>query len=441
MNMTKNLFYKIILWSLFTGVSLNSTMAFAGPKIQTWQTQNGAKVLFVQAPEIPMLDIQVMFDAGSARDGKDWGLASMTSTLLGTATQQHSETALSKKINTLGVQLGSNAGRDSASISMRTLTRPSVMKPALSLFKEILGQSIFTQKIYQREMKHLKVALQQQQLKPQALESKALWQHLYPNHPYGHSPDGNLSTLPLITLDQVKRFYHQYYVANNAQIAMVGAISRQQAEQIANQLSNAMPKGQKPPKLPRPAPLTQAYQETIHFDSTQTYYALGQVGIARGDADYAALFVGNHLLGGSGFGSLLMSEVREKRGLVYSVYSYFEPMKVAGPFVIGLSTKNATALESDKVVKQTLKKFMQNFSDKKLQAIKDNLLNGFAMRMDSNAKMLGYISMIGFYHQRLDYLDWFPKQIAKVTKQQILTAWQHHIHPNKMVTIMVGQPK
>jgi zinc protease len=304
-----------------------------------------------------------------------------------------------------------------------------------------LGHSIFTPTIFKRNAKQLKVALQQQQLKPQVLESHTLWKSLYLNHPYGHPVSGTLATFPDLDLPKVKAFYQRYYVAQNAQIALVGAISRQQAERIANQLSQALPSGKVPNALPRPAVLKKASHQTIRFNSTQTYYALGQVGIRRGDPDYAALFVGNQLLGGSGFGSLLMTEVREKRGLVYSVYSYFAPMKEAGPFVIGLSTKNSTAIEADKVVRQTLTQFMHNFSDKKLQAIKDNLLNGFVMRMDSNAKMLGYISMIGFYHQRLDYLDWFPKQIEQVTKKQILTAWRHHIQPDKMVSVMVGQPK
>lgn len=426
---------------LLSLLSIMSMTVWAGPKIQTWQTQNGAKVLFVSAPEIPMLDIQVMFDAGSARDGKNWGLASITSDLIGTETKTLNEKALSNKINALGVKLSSQAGRDNASISMRTLTRSAVMNPALAVFKQVLGQSIFTSDIFKRTTKQLKSALQQQQLKPQVLESHALWKSLYPNHPYGHPVSGTLATLSGINLSKIKAFYQRYYVAQNAQIALVGAISRQQAERIANQLSQALPVGKKPQALPQPEALKQANHQVIHFPSTQTYYALGQVGIRRGDPDYAALFVGNQVLGGSGFGSLLMTEVREKRGLTYGVYSYFEPMKVAGPFVIGLSTKNATALKADKVVRQTLTQFMHDFSDKKLQAIKDNLLNGFVMRMDSNAKMLGYISMIGFYHQRLDYLDWFPKQIKQVTKKQILTAWQHHIQPNKMVSIMVGEPK
>jgi len=168
---------------------------------------------------------------------------------------------------------------------------------------------------------------------------------------------------------------------------------------------------------------------------------LAQLGIERGNPDYVALFVGNHILGGSGFGSLLMEEVREKRGLVYSVYSYFAPQKVTGPFVIGLSTKNASALEADKVVRDTLNGFLKGFSDEKLQAIKDNLIGGFPLRSDSNAKILGYISMIGFYGLPLDYLDWFPKQIENVTKQDILAAWHKHIKPAEMLNIMVGKPQ
>ena len=153
------------------------------------------------------------------------------------------------------------------------------------------------------------------------------------------------------------------------------------------------------------------------------------------------MFLGNHLLGGSGFGSLLMEEVREERGLVYSVASYFAPMKVAGPFMVRLSTKNATANEADQVVRETLEGFMKDFPEEKLEAIKSNLINGFPLRLSSNAKLMGYISMIGYYNLPLNYLDNFPKEIEALNKQDVLEAWNRHVHPDKMLTVMVGKPK
>ncbi len=425
--------------SVVFGLVLFSLPALAGVQIETWQTSNGAKVLFVESKQLPMLDVEIAFDAGSARDGDRWGLASMTSGLIGTATSQLNEDQISQGFNEIGAQTGSSVNRDSASVSLRTLTRQPIMDKALALFAATLSDAEFDRSVYEREMKRAKIALQQRSVKPQVIANDKLWETLYQGHPYGHPVSGTIESIKMFKLDDLKAFYERYYVAANATIAMVGNISREKAEKIAEQLVQGLDKGQKPDALPQPKTV-ESQDIQIKFDSTQTYYSLTQLGVERGNSDYIPLFVGNHILGGSGFGSLLMEEVREKRGLVYSVYSYFAPKRVAGPFLIGLSTKNASAYEADQVVKETLDAFMDGFSQEKLDAIKENLIGGFPLRIDSNGKILGYLSMIGFYGLPLDYLDWFPKEVEKVSKQDVLKAWQKHIQPDNMVKIMVGNP-
>lgn len=433
----KQLVIKLML--LTTGLLL-SLQVSANVNIQTWETTKGSKVLYVHAPELPMMDVEVLFDAGSARDGQKWGVASLTAGLIGTATPKHNENSISETFNKLGVQIGSSAGRDTASLHLRTLTRPEILTPALGLMSETLSQAIFRPSILAREKARLLIGLKQKSVQPQAIVSDAMWAKLYGDHPYAHPTVGTIKTVQKITPQQLTDFYHQYYVARNAQVTIVGAVDRAEAEKIAEQLTRNLPSGQKPAALPEPKPLKQAQNVLTRFDSSQTYYALAQLGVKRGDPDYYALFLGNHLLGGSGFGSLLMDEVREKRGLVYGVSSGFLPMKVAGPFQIGLSTKNSTAAEADHVVKQTLSDFMKDFSDQKLAAIKSNLIGGFPLRIDSNSKIAGYISMIGFYNLPLDYLEQFPKKIESISKADILKAWNKKIHPDKLLTVMVGQP-
>ena len=434
----KKSFYQA--WSV-AAIMLVSVSAFAGVHIQSWQTDNGAKVMYVQAKQLPMLDIQMTFDAGSARDGDVWGLAAMTSTLMGTATSKLNEEQVSETFNNIGAQISSDVSRDNASLSLRTLTRPEIMKTAVNNFANLVSDTQFKKIIFDREIQRLKIGLKQKSVKPQVISNELLWKTLYGNHPYGHPVSGTLESVNKINLDEINAFYKKYYVASNAVIAIVGNVDKAQAKALANQLTKNLPRGTKPPGLVNPKKEPKKQTLKVQFDSTQTYYSLAQLGIERGNPDYVPLFVGNHLLGGAGFGSLLMEEVREKRGLVYSVYSYFAPEKVTGPFIIGLSTKNSTANEANKVVRKTLNGFLKDFSDTKLQAIKDNLIGGFPLRADNNGKILGYISMIGFYNLPLDYLDAFPKLIAKVTKKDILQAWQKHIHPQNMVEIMVGKPK
>lgn len=425
---------------LTLGLILSSFAAFAQVNIESWYSQKGAKVMYVHAPQLPMVDIRIAFDAGSARDGEHWGLASFTASLLGTATPQMDENQINEAFNAVGAQLSADVGRDQVSISVRTLTRPEILETTLNVMEQSLSQAIFKQEIFDREMARLKLAIKQNSVRPQKLSSNKLWEALYGDHPYAHPVSGTIETAQKLTLRKVKEFYQKHYTAKNAVIAIVGNVDSQQAKTIADQLMAHLPTGQKLPALPQPKALTAEQQETILFDSTQTYYSLSQIGVERGHPDYPALFLGNHMLGGSGFGSFLMEEVREKRGLVYSVYSYYAPMRVSGPFTIGLSTKNTSALKADKVVQETLKQFMNDFSDEKLRAIKDNLIGGFPLRIDSNRKILGYIAMIGFYDLPLNYLEWLPQQLEKTSKQDVLKAWQKHIHPNKMLTVMVGRP-
>lgn len=421
-------------------LSLTSLAAWAKVDIQTWQTSNGAKVMFVAAPELPMVDIQVMFDAGSARDGDKWGLASLTAALVGTRTEQLSEEQIRTRINELGARMGGSADRDSATFSLRTLTREGVLQPALELFKTSLAETRFEAEILERERQRTLVGLRQQQHSPEALAGNAFWRQLYGDHPYAHPVDGTVERVEKLTLKDVRAFYQRYFVAANATVAIVGQLDSAQARSIAEALSRALPQGQKAAELPVPQPPQRALREVIEFDSSQTYFRMGQLGVARGDADYYALFLGNHLLGGSGFGSLLMEEVREKRGLVYSVGSGLAPMRVAGPWLSYLSTKNASALDAEQVVRSTVEAFLQAVDDKHFEAIKENLVGGFPLRIDSNAKIIGYIAMIGFYDLPLDYLEQFPKRIQALTKDEVLRAWRKHFDLNKQVTVLVGQP-
>jgi len=137
-----------------------------------------------------------------------------------------------------------------------------------------------------------------------------------------------------------------------------------------------------------------------------------------------------------------MNEVREKRGLAYSVYSYFMPLKQPGPFQIGLQTKKDQADEALKLVRKTLANFIaKGPSEQELLAAKQNIIGGFPLRIDSNRKILGYLSVIGFYDLPLTYLDDFTRNVDKVTVAQIRDAFARHIDPQAMATVIVGAPE
>ncbi|RLA00470.1 MAG: insulinase family protein, partial [Gammaproteobacteria bacterium] len=250
---------------------------------------------------------------------------------------------------------------------------------------------------------------------------------------------GDEQSVNQLSLASLKAFYKDYYVASNAIVVLVGAIESQQAKDIAQQLLSDLPTGEKPEPLPKVAQLANAKTVTIEHPSSQTHVLMGQPGISRRDSDYFALYVGNHILGGSGLVSQLSNEIREKRGLSYSVYSYFRPMHEKGPYQFGLQTRNDQAQEALKVMQETLQKFITNGpTEEELLAAKQNITGGFALRVDSNSKIADYLAMIGFYDLPLDYLETFKAKVNAVTVAQIKEAYSRRVQADKMITVLVG---
>jgi zinc protease len=187
------------------------------------------------------------------------------------------------------------------------------------------------------------------------------------------------------------------------------------------------------------APLAAAKEEKIPFDSAQAHVLIGQPGYKRSDPDFFALTVGNYILGGGGFVSRLTSEVREKRGLSYSVYSYFSPGLHAGAFTLGLQTRPDQASQAIAVSREVLAKFVaEGPTATELDAAKANLIGGFALLIDTNSKLLGNISNIAWNRLPLDYLDTWTQQIGKVTTADIKAAFARKLQPDRMVTVVVG---
>ena len=225
-------------------------------------------------------------------------------------------------------------------------------------------------------------------------------------------------------------------------VSIIGDITRAEAEALAAQLTDALPgpatEASAETQLPA---VTLPKRETIQLPhpAAQSHIHIGLPALKRGDADYFPLLVGNYVLGGGGFVSRLMKEVREKRGYAYSVYSVFDPRKLEGPFEIGLQTKRAQAGDAIKVVETTVAEFLKTGpSPTELRAAKQNLIDGLALRLDSNAKILGYLSLIGFYGLPLTYLDDFPRNVEAVTAQQVREAFARHVQREHVVTVVVA---
>ncbi len=417
-----------------------SAAGLAGPRIQSWQTANGARVLFVEAPELPMVDIRAVFDAGSARDGDKPGVSAFTNSLLTQGAGPWDAQQIAERLERVGAQIETDSLRDMAWVSVRTLTQSDALDTTLETLSKILAEPRFEQGDLERQRQAILASLLQDEQSPSSVGSKRLYQLVFGNHPYAGDPEGTRASIEAITRDDILAVHQRYYVAKNAILAIVGAVDRSQAEDIAERLTSALPSGEPAPELPPVASLDHAVVERIAFPSTQSHLYLGQPGMRRGDPDYFALYVGNHILGGSGLVSLLSEEVREKRGLSYSVYSYFLPMRQPGIFQLGLQTKNDQAAEALQVMQETLQRFVDDGpTDEELKAAKQNITGGFPLRIASNGKIVEYLAVIGFYGLPLDYLDRFNERVEAVTREQIRDAFKRRIDPHRLITVQVGR--
>ncbi|MGD8588696.1 MAG: pitrilysin family protein [Chromatiales bacterium] len=427
-----------ILWCMLA-LSMPLSLS-ASPQIQTWQTANGAKVLFVPAPEIPMVDVRVVFDAGSARDGDKAGVTSFTNSLLSQGAGDWNAQQIAERLERVGANLELGSLRDMAWVSLRTLTEPAAMETALQTMAVVMARPGFAAEDVERERQSILASLLQDEQSPKSVAQKDLYHQVFGQHPYAEDPKGTRESVTRLQREDLISTHRRLYVAQNAIVAIVGAVERKQAEAIAEQITEGLPAGEHAPPLPDVPSLEQASEIKLAFPSTQAHLYIGQPGMKRGDEDYFPLYVGNHVLGGSGLVSLLSKEVREKRGLSYSVYSYFLPMRQTGIFMVGLQTKNAQANEALQVVNQTLRRFVEEGpTEDELKAAKQNITGGFPLRIASNSKIIEYLAVIGFYDLPLDYLATFSDKVDAVTSEQVRDAFQRRVHPDRMVTVLLGR--
>lgn len=419
------------------GLLAASPVAFAAVEIQQWTTPSGARVSFVETHALPIVDAQVDFAAGAAYDPADKaGLATITAGMLDAGTAMHDENALADRFADLGAQFNAGADTDRASVSLRTLSYAEERDAAIDLFAEVLRTPAFPEAVFKRERARAIARLKEAETQPAYLVERSFNEAIFGAHPYGRSPSE--TSLGAIARDDVAAFHHQHYVATAAHVSLVGDLTRAEAERFAEQIVSALPRGEAPVPLPEPA-LPDAREIRVEHPAAQSHIMIGMPGMRRDDPDYYALVTGNYVLGGGGFVSRLMKEVREQRGYAYSVYSYFEPQKVAGPFRIGLQTRGQQADAAIAVVRETLQRFIDDGpTQQELEAAQSNIVNGFGLRIDSNAKLLGYVAVIGYYGLPADWLEIYPRSVSELTVAQVRDAFKRRVLPDHLVTVIVG---
>lgn len=407
--------------------------------IQHWKTPSGTPVYFIENHVLPIIDIQVVFKAGSAYDGQQFGLSHLTNELLNQGTKQASTDKIAEQLDMAGASYNANAGRDMAVIGMRSLTYPKQFDLALATFKDILSNPSFPQDAFDRMRKQTIQLLTYQEQNPDLIASELFYKTLYGKHPYAHLPAGTPETLAQLTSLDAQKFYQRYYTANNAIITLVGNLTLDEAKKMSAEITASLNKGAPLEALSLPSK-NGAYTQHVTFPSNQTHLLMGQIALSRADPDYFALSVANYILGGSGLTSRLFKTVRENQGLAYQVASFFAPMKQEGPFYIKLQTESSQIKQAVDLVKKNIMEFIEQGPSKtELEEAKHHLIQNFVLKLSSNKAASAALTDIAFYGLPLDYLTTYQSRLQSITYEDVQKALKKHLSPSSFVLITVGK--
>jgi zinc protease len=425
--------------------------ARAALPIQHWTLANGAKVYLAATDALPIVDVQVDFDAGSRRDpAAQAGLAAVSASMVEKGVRAGrdgepalDENALGEAWADLGANFGAGAGAERTSFALRSLADPALLGKAVALASREIGEPSFPADVWERERQQIGAAIKEANTRPATVAGRAFAKRVYGSQPLGQ--ETTEATLAAIDVAAMRERYDRLIQPCRAKLSIVGAVTRAQADAIAAQLLSRLPAAVAGsacaplPPVPEVAALAAPVEEDIPFDSAQAHVVIGQPGYVRRDPDHFALTLGNYILGGGGFVSRLMNEVREKRGLAYSVYSGFSPGLQAGAFRVGFQTRPDQAAAAVQVSRDVLSKFVaEGPTQAELKAAKDNLIGGFPLLLDSNAKLLGNVANIAWNDLPLDYLDTWTARMNAVTTEDIRSAFERKLQPGRMVTVVVG---
>jgi len=435
--------------SKLTSLDDDKPLTVTIPTIQQFKTKAGVPVRFVQTTALPIVDIDLRFNAGSARDGSisstGFGIANMTATMLTQGSKRLDENEFTRAVETLGINLNSSAYKDMFIVSLRSLSDDKHLLPAVDLMTQMLSKPAFDDSILARNKARLLVGLQQQKQDPNSLASIAFSEALYGEHPYAHPSAGTLESVPTIEKQQLIDFKNRYLVAANASVAITGNLTLEQAKKLAEDITSKLPKGQPATELPEPKPLSQAKHIHIPFPSTQTTVLMGQLGDKRATDPQSQqkqtnFAVGNEVLAGGDFNARLMTEIRQNLGYTYGISGSMNPMLARGPYQIGFSTRNDKARAaidaSLAVINDTLEK---GITSTEMRLTTDNLKNSFPMGFASNAGINGLLGMMNFYQLPNSYLTDYVKRVDQVKLSEVNQTMQDTLKPDDFLIVTVGQ--
>lgn len=431
----------LVLVVLMLCVGLPDGGLQAMPPVQRTVLPNRLVLLVSEEHSLPFVTIQALIDSGSRRDPlKQEGLANLTTRGILWGTSKRNVTAINEELDFMGASLNASAGRDYATLSLKILKKD--LDKGLDLFMDVLTKPIFPEEEFRREVEKTLAAIQSEEDRPEAVAEKAFEKALFLTSPYGHPVEGTKESLPKITREAILQFYQAYYHPHNAILTVVGDITAEEVKARLLPLLAQWPVSEVPEESFKV--VFEKEKRTVKIDRqiTQANIILGHAGVSRENPDFYVLAVMNYILGGGGFASRLVEEIRNKRGLAYSVASFFDPGKYPGSFQIALQTKNASAREAISLSLQQLERIQKEpVSKQELEGAKKYLIGSFPMRFDTQGKLVNFLTQVEYYGLGMDYPERYPSLIKSITTEEVLRVAKKYLHPKNYVLVVVANLK
>jgi len=430
------------LISILIGLTL---VLFSGPadafKIEKVTSPGGIEAWLVREHSIPMIAINFAFRAGAALDpeGKG-GLADMVSSLLDEGAGKLDSQAFQTRLEDIAASLRFRAGRDTFRGNLRTLSK--YRNDAFHLLRLALASPRFDAKPVARIRAQLMVGLKRDAEDPDSIAGRLWFKTVFPDHPYGRPVDGRIESIQAITTDDLKGFVSRRLARDNLVIGVVGDITADELAVRLDEMFGGLPAHAASAEVPEATPAAVGLTVVVDRDIPQSVVVFGQQAVKRDHPDYYAAFVMNRVLGGGGFSSRLNIEVREKRGLAYSVYSYLNPLDHVGLIMGAVATANARVAESLSVIRAEWKRMAEaGVAETELAAVKTYINGSFPLRLDSNRRIARILVGIQLNRLGIDYLDRRSSLINAVTVGDIRRVAGRWLKEDRLTVVVVGRPE
>ena len=425
---------------LVVGALTAFPLSASATKIERIVSPGGITAWLVQEPTVPLIALDFAFRGGATQDPPEKaGVATMAVALLDEGAGDIDSKSFHERVEAKAIEIGFTATRDYVSGSLRTLTENQ--DEAFDLLKLALTAPRFDAQDVERIREQTLSGLRRATTSPNELASQRWWATAFAGHPYARPPRGTLESVPAITVDDLKTFTRKVFARDNLKVAIVGNIDAATAGKLIDRVFGSLPdKGALAP-VANASPQGLGQRIAIDLDVPQSVLMIGGAGILRKDPDFIAAFVLNHILGGSAFSSRLYKEVREVRGLAYSVYSAVMPLDHAALFVTGTATRSDRTNQALEVMEAEIRKLAETGpTDEELAKAKSFLTGSFALRFDTSTKIAEQLVQIQLDDLGIDYIDKRNGLIEAVTMADVKRVARRLLDASMLVTV-VGKPQ